>query len=306
MANGRFQAVFLGDSVVWGQGLTDGEKFSTQLVNWINQYHPTQNAYKTVMAHSGAIIGVGATVHQPPVDGEVPTAYPTILDQCAAVPGNPNDVDLVVLNGGINDVGVQYIFNAYTDQQELADTIQRSCHADLTVLLRQVAARFTNPATNILVAGYYPILSTQSDPLRIPTLLPLFGASVAAMLFPHNPIAKIMANSLLFWQQSEIAMAQAVTDVNQQLGTNRIVFVAPNFSEANAAFGPTPWVFAVNADLSPQDDVIAPRHAACLIGETDPVQREFCYRASAGHPNRWGAQEFFNALYPLLQQRYGF
>jgi lysophospholipase L1-like esterase len=276
------------------------------LVAWINQYHPTQNAYKTVLAHSGAVIGVGATIHEPAVDGEVPTAYPTILEQCDQVPGNPNDVDLVLVNGGINDIGVQYIFNALTDQQELADTIQRFCHADLTVLLQQVAARFANPATNILVPGYYPVLSTQSDPLRIPAMLPLFGVSVSALLNPFDPIAKIVSNSLLFWQQSKTAMMQAVADVNRQLGTNRIVFVEPNFSEANAAFAPTPWVFAVNADLSPQDDVIAARHAVCLIDEPDPVQREFCFRASAGHPNRWGAKAFLNALYPVLQQRYGF
>ena len=306
MAAGRFQALFLGDSVVWGQGLSDGEKFSTQLVAWINQYHPTQNAYKTVMAHSGAVIGVGATAHEPAVDGEVPTAYPTILEQCSQTPGDPADVDLVLVNGGINDVGVQYIFNAYTDAQELTDTVQRFCHDDLVILLRQTATKFASPGTIIVVSGYYPVLSAQSDPLRVPTLLPLFGVSLPAITFPGNPVAKIISNSLLFWRQSRAAMTRAVTDVNQQLGTNRIVFVDPGFNEANAAFGPTPWVFGVNADLSPQDDVIAARRAACQLDEPDPVQREFCYRASAGHPNRWGAQAFFNVVYPIMQARYGF
>jgi lysophospholipase L1-like esterase len=301
-----FQALFLGDSVVWGQGLTDAEKFSSQVVAWINQYHPAQNAYKTVVAHSGAVIGVGATVQKPAVDGEVPDAYPTILQQCSQTPGNPNDVNLVVVNGGINDIGVQYIFNPLTDQQELADTIKRFCHDDLVTVLLQVAAKFANPNTSILVTGYYPVLSTQSDPLKIPALLPLFGVSIAALPFPNDPIAKIVSNSLLFWQQSKAAMSQAVADVNQQLGVNRLEFVAPGISEANSAFAPTPWVFAVNANLSPQDDVIATRQAACILDEPDPLQREFCFRASAGHPNRWGAQAFFNALYPVLQRRYGF
>jgi lysophospholipase L1-like esterase len=306
MAVGHFQALFLGDSVVWGQGLTDAEKFSSQLVAWINQYHPTQNAYKTVLAHSGAVIGVGSTVQTPALDGEVPTNYPTILQQCQQVQGDPLDVDLVVVNGGINDVGVEYIFNAYTDQQELADAIQRFCRKDLATLLAQVANRFSNPKTSILVPGYYPVLSTQSDPFRIPTLLPLFGVSLSALIFPSNPVAKIVSNSLLFWKDSIAAMTNAVADVNTQLGANRIVFVQPDITEVNSAFAPAPWVFAVNADLSPQDDVIAARHAVCVRDETDLVQREFCYRASAGHPNRWGAQAFFKALYPVLQQRYGF
>jgi hypothetical protein len=101
-------------------------------------------------------------------------------------------------------------------------------------------------------------------------------------------------------------MAQAVADLNQQIGAQRIDFVAPAFTESNAAFGPTLWVFAINADLSPQDDVIATRRTACQLDEDDLVHWELCYRASAGHPNRWGAQAFFNALYPVLQQWYGF
>jgi lysophospholipase L1-like esterase len=306
MSQGHFQIAFLGDSVVWGQGLTDDHKFSTQTTAWINQYHPTENAYKTVMAHSGAVIGVGATVGKPALDGEVPSAYPSIIEQCDQVPGDPEDVDLVIVNGGINDIGIQYIFSPGTDQQELTDTIQRACHDDLVTLLNRVAARFTGPQTHILVPGYHLVLSSQSELLRVPTLLPMLGVSWPPFLHPLDPLSKIIANSLLFWHKSTGAMKQAVDDVNQQLGTGRLVFVTPNYQEVNAAFAPTPWVFAVNADLSPQDEVIAERRPMCQRDETDLLQRELCYRASAGHPNRWGAQAFFNVIYPILQQRYGF
>lgn len=306
MSQGHFQIAFLGDSIVWGQGLLDQHKFSTKLVAWVNQYHPAQNAYKTVTAHSGAVIGVGATQNIPPVDGEVPTAYPTILEQCDQVPGDPADVDLIVLNGGINDVSVEYILSPLTDQTELADTIQRACHDDLLTLLLKVAGRFIGPATQIVVMGYYPILSTKSDPLQIPTLLPLFDVSLSSFLAPVNPITKIVSNSLLFWQKPTVAMHQAVADANKQLATNRIVFVSPGFQEVNSAFASTPWIFAVSADLSPQDEVIAARHTSCQLDEPDLVQREICFRASAGHPNPTGAEAYFAALYPVLQQRYGF
>jgi len=306
MSQGHFQIAFLGDSVVWGQGLLDQHKFSTKLVSWINQYHPAENAYKTVVAHSGAVIGVGATTGHAPVDGEVPTSYPTILEQCDQVPGNPSDVDLVIVNGGINDVSVQYIFSPNTDQDDLADTIHRACYCDLKTLLLKVAARFSNPATNILVPGYHLVLSTQSNALRIPTLMPLLGVSLSTFIAPFDPISKIVSNSLLFWKKSAADMMQAVADVNQKLGTTRLGFAAPAYQEVNAAFAPTPWTFALNADLSPQDEVFASRKTACQKDEPDLLQREFCFRASAGHPNASGEDAFFNALYPLLQQRYGF
>src|SRR5512143_1544595 len=105
--------VALGDSVVWGQGLEPGEKFSS-LVQAALDIDSC-----TLLAHSGATIGVGVDTTEPPLDGEVPTWYPTILQQCAAFTDSPETVDLVIVNGGINDVEVRTILNPLTDSSHL-------------------------------------------------------------------------------------------------------------------------------------------------------------------------------------------
>jgi len=61
------------------------------------------------MAHSGAVIGVDSGAPAGSCDGEVPTAFPTILQQCEAAPDT--SVNLVILNGGINDIDIRYILN---------------------------------------------------------------------------------------------------------------------------------------------------------------------------------------------------
>jgi hypothetical protein len=66
-----------------------------------------------VLAHSGATIGVGDTETADPVDGEVPTSYPTILQQCDLFTGLRDKVDLVLMDGGMNDVDVTTILNPF-------------------------------------------------------------------------------------------------------------------------------------------------------------------------------------------------
>jgi len=63
----------------------------------------------TLMAHSGAVIGVDSGAPAGSCDGEVPTAFPTILQQCEAAADTR--VNLVILNSGINDIDIRYILN---------------------------------------------------------------------------------------------------------------------------------------------------------------------------------------------------
>lgn len=50
--------VALGDSVMWGQGLADAQKFQTKIANWIQTTHPDRRpVQRWNFAHSGATIG---------------------------------------------------------------------------------------------------------------------------------------------------------------------------------------------------------------------------------------------------------
>ncbi len=77
-----------------------------------------------------------------------------------------------------------------------------------------------------------------------------------------------------------------------------MIFVDPGFTEENAAFASEPWLWGLNNDLTPQDEVAGPRRGACdaAIPRHEGLAREQCYRASAGHPNVTGARKYADAI----------
>ncbi|HEY5027640.1 MAG TPA: hypothetical protein VIK39_04475, partial [Candidatus Angelobacter sp.] len=104
--------LIMGDSVVWGQGLAYEHKTASILARHLG-------AEINMMAHSGAKIGIrdSYTVTMP--SGEVPCFFPTILQQLQGFNGDPASVKWVLMNGGINDVEVQRVFNPMIPQYEL-------------------------------------------------------------------------------------------------------------------------------------------------------------------------------------------
>lgn len=99
--------VTLGDSVHWGQGLLQAHKLHTLVGSEMRKTQP--GLVDHFLAHSGATIGVGATVKRQRVHGEVPIAYPTILEQVEGFFGAPADATVVLVNGGINDIDIRNI-----------------------------------------------------------------------------------------------------------------------------------------------------------------------------------------------------
>jgi lysophospholipase L1-like esterase len=302
MVQGRFQALFLGDSIVWGQGLREEHKFSTWIVQWLNEHHPDLRAFKTVKAHSGAIIGSAGDaagdgdLSDRVSPGEIPSPYPTIHRQAASFSDNdPNDVDLIVLDGGINDVGIRVIFSTRTLQADLRSLIRYACGTSMTALLLAVAARFPNPKTKILVLGYYPILSSESH---------LPGITTSSSSARWNPWRRVVDNALLWKTYSDELIQQSIVNASV-VHPGRFLWIEPGIQAENSAFAPRPWVFGVALPhISPEDDLAAIRRAQSAL-EPAPDGRVLSARASAGHPNRWGARAYFNAIYPVLQREYG-
>src|ERR1700719_3958067 len=91
----------LGDSVTWGQGLNDYNKFYRLVFDQVSMKHP--RLQPVMLAHSGAAIGKGDTSTWRSLPGEVPSSGPTILHQCDQY-DDPSSVRVILMNGGINDV----------------------------------------------------------------------------------------------------------------------------------------------------------------------------------------------------------
>src|SRR5947199_1451967 len=106
-----FRIVCIGDSVVWGQGLLETEKFDSMVREALTRFLSGVTLEKT--AHSGAVIGVSGAMGNP-APGEVPESRLSIIEQCDGFTNSPETVDLVLMDGGINDVGVSNILNPFS------------------------------------------------------------------------------------------------------------------------------------------------------------------------------------------------
>lgn len=291
-----FYVLVLGDSVTWGQGLLEGQKMHAYVCDELAAQHGPVRCL--LQAHSGAIIGVDSTAEVLTCDGEVPTSFPTIIQQVDNAPDT--DVDLVILNGGINDIDIRYILNPFTETADLIDVTNRFCGTDMLALLTRTLARFTG--ARIAVTSYYPVLSPDSR-------FPLYEDFMLTMGVPVSPFTRfvesnivferIVRNCTTFDRASARALENAVAAAND-VAPGRVVFARPPFSEKNAALASEPWLFGIKADLRPEDPMAGPRHASCDACTNDFLRREQCYRASAGHPNQTGARKFADAILAAL------
>ena len=159
----------LGDSISWGQGLRDEHKASYLVKSWLQQ-QTGREVRELIEAHSGAVIGsVEATVAPTALDaamgldGELSRAYPTINDQIdSAVKAytNPSLVDLVLVNGCINDLDSRRLLNAANTPDNIRELAQAKCGEPVEALLTRITTVF--PAAHVVIIGYYPILTENS------------------------------------------------------------------------------------------------------------------------------------------------
>jgi lysophospholipase L1-like esterase len=304
-----YRILVLGDSILWGQGLRDDLKFSAQVERFINVQQGNIGVYRDILAHSGAVIGVGNTNAPAALPGEVPAAHPTILQQISAFTGAKDTIDLILLDGGINDVGVEDIVGP-TATSNLTDKTRQNCYHDMKVLLTTVTREF--PAARVIVTGYYQIVSEDSDVTMLAMLL--VGVGIPIVGLPTSVIAggiltvaakQIMIDrSKTFADRSQIEIQRAVQEVNATLASgSRVQFAQPSFGPRNAIFAPDAWIWGVDEDLSPADHEnqggVAPQRAqdCASVGSAAPI---YCGIASIGHPNVKGANEYFRVIASLL------
>lgn len=291
----------MGDSVIWGQGLQEWNKFDSLVCDQLS-YRPEYAGLTLVrLAHSGAIIRPERDQTGRAAPGEVPWPFPTVIQQFESYDGDPDAVRVVLLNGGINDVSLQVIANPLTTPGDLSDLIQRYCRQGMVDLLESVAAKFSNPACRIIVTGYYQILSDASDPAPTVAYLELLGITEASRLLgTATGFSDLVALSHLFWQGSDAALSNAVDQVNPAFG-NRITFVRSGFTEENSLFQDSSllWVFSGTPPffVDAADDFRDFRAQVCSNfypdGSVDCLE---CRFASVGHPTAGGAIKYYEQI----------
>ncbi len=183
----------LGDSISWGQGLKDEHKAWYLIKSWLRQT-TGREVRETVEAHSGALIGSPEDSRgnsSTEVDGELSRAYPTVngqLDIAVKAFGDPSQVDLVLLNGCINDLDSRRLLNAANTPDKIRELAQEKCGPPMETLLMRITTAF--PKANVIVTGYYPILSEK-------TANDLFIRALARRFYTPEPGAPKVKDEVL-------------------------------------------------------------------------------------------------------------
>jgi lysophospholipase L1-like esterase len=330
--------VVLGDSILWGQGLKKEHKSWYLIKQWLEESARVR-VNERVEAHAGAVIGTVGTA--PPktltLYGEISSAWPTLHDQVDdALRGldDPAVVDLVLVDGCINDVNARRFMNAANTPEGIEALAREKCAAPVEGLLNRIASSFPN--AHIIVSGYYPVVSDK-------TPHDLFMRALARIFYaPTEPGQKRMNDKKLlerlalvsaaWYEASNHALKEAVEKVNAGLKSRgsrqRVLFAQIPFLPEHSFSARDSHLWGFNAStlrkllalltwgrvsLHANDEVRSQRSSVCeeffkrVKGETEDQERArkdrliACKVAAIAHPNRKGAVLYAEAIKEQIQ-----
>ncbi|MEP6741663.1 MAG: SGNH/GDSL hydrolase family protein [bacterium] len=340
------EMLVLGDSIMWGQGLKPEQKFTWRIKCWL-QEKTNREVRQTVFAHSGALLAANPTGAQPKFksnDGEVNLPYPSIneeLDRARDFYGPASaNVNLILVDGCINDVDVSNLLNVTTDPNWLRERINTSCKVGMHNLLQRVTETFPN--ARVIVPSYYRIVSdSTADNAFIRALAKnLNNESLEARRLTDKEMReRLIKLSELWYRVSTTNLREAVEVTNADLAAKnlppKVSFVEIDFwpEHSFSAADTLLWNFIFGStNLSglrkfivilsfgttaykPNDEVRESRIRSCNetfkipkgVKETPAEKRSrkdrllICRYASLGHPNQMGALIYTEAIKGHLQ-----
>jgi len=188
-----FEMLVVGDSHISGQGLQEKNKFYYLVKEWLQTdiFGESRKVNLKVKAHSGSRIylhedeleamqkagdDINKFYHQ-----EANLSSPSIqmqIDVARKEYADANAVNLVMLSGGITDVLVANTINPFLKEKKMRALIHKYCNEAMFGLLEQTTGAFPN--AQVVVLGYFPIISTKSDVNKISRYL------FKPVKFPHG------------------------------------------------------------------------------------------------------------------------
>ncbi len=262
---------------MWGQGLLEEQKFWFLTKQWLEK-ETGKTVIPRVEAHSGATI-LWRNDQKYPLDrlstfnGKLNLSTPTIIQQienAAQFYGNRREeVDLVLVNGGINDFKIVNLVNFFRSEGWIEKRCRRIFGQDMFGLLEAIQKSFGN--ARIVVTGYYPVVSPDTPPERICSLqeailneklikkilsflhiskAPLDVCSFNSVKENLNRLIQRLSRNSAAWQsQSNTYLEQTVSEFNKKYPFNstvsdnqRAIFVKAPFSSKNAYAAPETYL----------------------------------------------------------------
>jgi tetratricopeptide (TPR) repeat protein len=303
-----FHLVVIGDSIAWGNGLNQKDKYYYQIAEWLQEaiHRPVDVA---VYAHSGAHISSGNTGES--IDANLNCDFPTLIEQAKSIQ-NADDVDLILVSGGINDVDIMKILNVYTPADEISQRAL-SIEDPMRNLLSTLLIKCKN--AKIIVTNYYPIVTEGSD---VTGLALAYGAGVFAVdrVLMKDIISsvidavtikeRLIENSYMFFGSTTTSLTNAVLETDN--GANRIILAVINFQDSNSYASSDTWLWKLETAIPPKtdDDYYEERAKLCEpIDITNIANNDnyINYINAIGHPNVKGANEYNRSIKNAIERK---
>ncbi len=334
----------LGDSIMWGQGLREQDKFWWRIKNWLQQ-KTGRPVHERIQAHSGAAIEIEDPSRESfsSSNGEVNLLTPTVNSQIDAAIrsyGDPGKVDLVLVNGCINDVDVTTLLDTSTPLDSLQANIREKCGQRMQSLLTRIVNGF--PQAHVVLTGYYRIVSPETENNTFTRMLIKKLTSLkptSRKMSDKEMKEKLVKISDTWYRISTLSLSQAAAAVNSDLrksgSRQRIRFAEIEFSPEHAFSAPQTllWNFKFastnlsglrkaliiltlgTAAYKTNDDVRKLRSQSCKETYKRPNDRKeskdekklrelrdlACRYAALGHPNKMGALIYTEIIKGQLQ-----
>jgi len=337
----RLSAAVVGDSVIWGQGHPHPGKphnlaFDTLRATGRLDVTVPEGLFT---AQSGAqasnvdrdnafILGrtpSAAVVPRNAISGEIPSSAPSARDQLRALAQRAAEVEVLVMDGGANDLGFLTAGLPFEGSQEDSvaaatrhiegaarreglDAKEYFFSAHFTARLESVTlalsdARALRPR-HILYTGYYPGLSQESRSDEVAGLLaggagyalgtlllgPLGLAAGAVLGFVARDRArKAAAQVEYFYARLTSELTRRIAEHNLRTSQPSVHYVNPRFPPARAMYTAEPWVYAPpgNGNTAVRDARSA--HYRARTGREPEITTRNAHWA---HPNEAGAAQY--------------
>ena len=334
-----FEFLVVGDSIIWGQGLAEKDKFCSLTADWLRKevFAGRRDVDLKMKAHSGSTLRFHKDEAEKykkagrdesySYDPELTVSFPSIWKQIEVAAqeyraaGNAKGADLIMLSGGINDITISKVLDPFGDNRKLPGVIEKYCGDGLVDVLDHAAE--IHPNALIAVVGYFPMLSPKTSGSQLMNVLlekngfprfakPVANNAVVRLFFFDKLRKKGIVRSRIWIDESNKNQQVAVDRLNAKYGRHRAIFIKSPITEDTCFGTPNTLVFRMNKNGSLEDPLYRERVAVCY--ETLPAlkaathidySRHLCEIATAGHPNAAGSRAYAevikSAIMPVLR-----
>jgi len=246
--NEVFHIVVIGDSIAWGAGLNRDDKYSHLVAKWLAE-KLGRPVNVEVLAHTGATLNKETL--DPICPPDLSSGNPTAFQQSDMI-SSPNDVELILVSAGINDVGVGDIIKLDHVEGPFDNLKNRKVNYDATCSIDDIRDRSASikepmrallnkllkscPNAKIVVTSYYPIISDESRGLTetIKALSP-DSQNIGDYQNLDDPDRRnqLRDKSNAFYEESTRSIIWAINNANSDSEANRVACARINFLPNN-------------------------------------------------------------------------